>query len=155
MFLNLKGGKNISLGKNVRLGSFGTLHALTSYRRSCYSPKIEFEEDVSIGDNFHISIIDSLTIQSGTLIGYNLTIVDNSHGNVYSINEENVIPPAQRTLESKGTVRIGTNVWIGDKVTILPGVVIGNNSIIGSNTVVTKSFEGGSVIVGVPGKKIN
>ena len=45
-------------------------------------------------------------------------------------------------------IKVGNNVWIGDKVTILDGVEIGDNSI-GAGSVVTKSFPAGSKLVGV------
>lgn len=48
-------------------------------------------------------------------------------------------------LESKGEVVIGNNVWLGDKVTILAGVHIGDNVIIGANSVVTKDVPCESV----------
>ena len=51
-----------------------------------------------------------------------------------------------------GGGKIGRNVWIGDKATILPDVSIGNNCIIGANSVVTKSFPDNCVIAGNPAK---
>ena len=49
---------------------------------------------------------------------------------------------------------IGKNVWIGDKVTILPGVSIGEGTIVGANSVVTKSLPAYSVCVGNPARII-
>lgn len=43
---------------------------------------------------------------------------------------------------------------MGDKVTILPGVSLGDNIIIGANAVVTKSFPCNCVIAGNPAKII-
>ena len=44
--------------------------------------------------------------------------------------------------------------WIGGRVTILPGVTIGEGTIIGAGSVVTKDCESNSVYVGVPAVKI-
>ena len=38
-------------------------------------------------------------------------------------------------------MNIGDNVWIGDKVTILPGVHIGDGAVIGANAVVVKDVR--------------
>ncbi|MDR2406844.1 MAG: sugar O-acetyltransferase, partial [Bacteroidales bacterium] len=53
-----------------------------------------------------------------------------------------------------GSVVIEDNVWIGDKVTILPGVHIGYGSIIGANAVVTKDVPANCVVGGNPAKII-
>ena len=45
-------------------------------------------------------------------------------------------------------------MWIGARVTILPGVKIKKGCIIGAGAVVTKSFEEYSVIGGNPAKLI-
>ena len=51
---------------------------------------------------------------------------------------------------------IGNGVDIGAGAVIIGDIIVADNCIIGANAVVTKSFiESGSVIVGVPGKKIN
>ncbi len=49
---------------------------------------------------------------------------------------------------------LGNGVWVGDKVTIIPGVSIGNYSIIGANSVVTKDVLPFEIVGGVPAKKI-
>lgn len=51
-------------------------------------------------------------------------------------------------------VRIGRNVWIGAKVTVLMGVTIGDNSVIGANAVVTKDVPADSIAVGIPARVI-
>lgn len=51
-------------------------------------------------------------------------------------------------------VTIGDNCWLGNSVTILPGVSLGDNVTVGANSVVTKSFPSNVVIAGVPAKVI-
>lgn len=45
-------------------------------------------------------------------------------------------------------------VWIGDNVTILPGVTIGNNVVVAAGAVVTKDIPDNTLVGGVPAKKI-
>ena len=45
-------------------------------------------------------------------------------------------------------VSIGNDVWMGARVTILPGVKIGNGAVIGAGAVVTKDVPAGAVIKG-------
>ena len=51
-------------------------------------------------------------------------------------------------------MNIGDNVWIGDKVTILPGVHIGDGAVIGANAVVVKDVRPYTVVGGNPAKII-
>lgn len=51
---------------------------------------------------------------------------------------------------SKGPVRIGHDVWIGQNATILAGVTIGNGAIIGAGSVVTHNIAPYSIVAGNP-----
>ena len=54
-----------------------------------------------------------------------------------------------------GKIIIGKNCFLGNNVTVLPGVKIGNNCIIGAGAVVTKSIPDNSVAAGIPCKVIS
>lgn len=51
-------------------------------------------------------------------------------------------------------IMIGKDVLIGANSAILPGVQLGNNVIVGIGSIVTKSFQDGSIIAGNPAKFI-
>lgn len=53
-----------------------------------------------------------------------------------------------------GSVEVGDYAWIGNRVTILPGVKIGKGAVIASGAVVTKDLDEYSVYAGIPAKKI-
>lgn len=146
--LNLLGGKYITIGNKTGLGKKGVLQAWDAYRGERFSPSIKIGDNCWIGDYFNISAINSIEIGNGVLTGRWVTILDNSHGKTGY--DSLIIPPRERHLYSKGKVVIEDNVWIGDKVTILPGVKIGVGSIIGANSVVTKSVPPYSIVAGIP-----
>lgn len=60
----------------------------------------------------------------------------------------------ERTLINDMSVVIGDNVWLGESVTVLPGVNIGYGSIISAHSVVTKDIPPCTIAVGVPAKVI-
>ena len=64
--------------------------------------------------------------------------------------------PAQRNagLEYAKPITVGSNVWIGMGVQVLPGVTIGDNAVIGAGSVVTKDIPAGMLAYGVPCRPI-
>lgn len=53
-------------------------------------------------------------------------------------------------LEDAKPITVGSNVWFGGNVTVLPGVTIGDNVVIGAGSVVTHDIPSNSVAVGNP-----
>jgi acetyltransferase-like isoleucine patch superfamily enzyme len=51
-----------------------------------------------------------------------------------------------------GRIKIGSNVFIGNNCTILPGTSVGDNCIIGAGSIVRGQFPENSVIIGNPAK---
>ncbi|MEM7187503.1 MAG: CatB-related O-acetyltransferase [Bacteroidota bacterium] len=57
-------------------------------------------------------------------------------------------------IDERINITIGHNVWIGDRVIILPGVTIGNGAIIAAGATVTKDVPAYGIVGGVPAKFI-
>lgn len=51
-------------------------------------------------------------------------------------------------------IRVGHEVWIGSRATILRGVTIGDGAIIATGAVVTRSVEPFTIVAGVPARPI-
>ena len=62
--------------------------------------------------------------------------------------------PALDDLPLKGDTVVGSDVWIGQNVTVMPGVHIGDGAIIGANSVVTKDVPDYAVAVGNPARVV-
>lgn len=58
--------------------------------------------------------------------------------------------PAMDALPYKGDTVVGNDVWIGQNVTVLPGVHIGDGAIIGANSVVAKDVPPYCIAAGNP-----
>lgn len=56
--------------------------------------------------------------------------------------------------DHRGGVKIGNNVFIGMKSTILKGVHIGNNVIVGANSLVNKNVPDNCIVVGNPARVV-
>ena len=63
------------------------------------------------------------------------------------------VPPLNK-MSLKGDTIIGNDVWIGQNVTVLPGVHIGDGAIIGLNSVVGRDVAPYTIVAGNPAKVI-
>lgn len=144
--------KSITLGQGTRIQPNAIIECWSNFGADEFNPSITIGNDCNIGEFCHLSAINNITIGDGLLTGRFVYIGDNSHGGL-SLEEAN-IRPEERKLLSKGKIVIGTNVWIGDKVTILGGVSIGNNVVIGANTVVTHDIPSDCIFAGNPAREV-
>ncbi len=141
-------GSHTSFGHHCVLGCWVKYESLE--RAEHYDPEIIIGNHCSIGEYNHITSCNKITIGDGLLTGRYVYIGDNAHGGLSW--KESEIPPVQRRLLSKGEVKIGNNVWIGDKATILAGVTIGDNAIVAANAVVTRDVPNNCIVAGVPAR---
>ena len=114
-----------------------------------------FGENFQMNDYVHITAMESVKIGNDVLLASKIYISDCSHGS-YSGDENDTHPdsiPHDRPLSSKPVV-IEDNVWLGEFVSVLPGVTIGKGSIVGANSVVSKSLPPYVIAVGTPAKPI-
>lgn len=126
------------------------LTAWPEYRGQKLDPQLTIGDNCIFGAFCHVTCSNKVVIGENCLFGKWVTITDNSHGKTdYDVLDVN---PSERALTSKGPVIIGQNVWIGDKVTILPNVTIGDGAVIAANAVVTKDVLAKSVVGGNPAK---
>ena len=61
-------------------------------------------------------------------------------------------PMRQQGPQREEPVVIGNDVWIGGRVTILPGVHVGNGVIIGAGAVVSKDVPDYAIVAGNPAR---
>jgi len=62
--------------------------------------------------------------------------------------------PSLEDLPFKGDTVVGNDVWIGQNVTVMPGVHIGDGAIIAANSVVAKDVPAYHIVGGNPGNVI-
>jgi lipopolysaccharide O-acetyltransferase len=117
---------------------------------------IEFGQNVQVNDYVHIAAVESVKIGNNVLIASKVFITDHNHGNYDDVvhpHSNPSIAPQNRSLTAKPVV-IEDNVWIGEFVSILPGVSIKEGAIIGTMSVVTKTIPPYSIAVGIPARVI-
>ena len=109
--------------------------------------------DIIISDNSGIGVRANLsgkiTIGRNVMMGKDVTIITTNH-NFSRID----IPMNQQGFKSEEPVEIDDDVWISDRVIILPGVHVEQGVIIGAGSVVTKDIPKYAIVGGNPAQII-
>lgn len=138
----LEGTKQVKIGNRVRIYPGVRIEAHGE-------GKITIQDNVSIGQNFHITSIGSeLVIGKDTTISGNVLITNNDHD--YKQIGVHILKQEHLTKETK----IGDNCFIGYGAVIQAGTILGRQCIVGANSVVRGEFPDHSVIVGAPARVV-
>lgn len=142
---NIQFGQFISMGTHIRIDAFNQDN----------TKSIIIGDNVEINDYTHIAAINKVEIGNNVLIASKVFISDHNHG-YYGFNNTHTSPkivPNQRSLSS-APISIKDNVWLGEFVSVLPGVTIGEGSIVGAMSVVSKDIPPYVIAAGIPAKVI-
>jgi len=150
--IEIRGRRYINFGKNLTTGKGCRIEAYPYQRRDCI---ISFGNNIEINDYVHITGTDKVVIGDNVLMASKIYISDSNHGSYKGdTNDTNPESLARKRKVSWSTVIIEDNVWIGESVSVLPGVTIGRCSIIGANSVVSHDIPPFTIAVGIPAKPV-
>jgi len=136
----LKGVRRVFLGKSVHIFPNVRLEVVNKDAR------IEFEDNVSIAQNVHITAGGNLIIKESSSILANVCITDIDH----DYTEIDINIRKQKYIINQ--TQIGKNCMIGIGAIILPGTRLGTQNIVAANSVVRGVFPDYCVIAGSPAK---
>lgn len=150
---DIRNSRYIRIGRKFTTGFACRIEAfpLVKENENC----ITIGANVQINDYVHITAMSNVIIGNNVLIASKVYISDCSHG--FYNGEEMDSSPEQHPIDRSyniSEVIIEDNVWLGEFVSVLPGVTIGKGAIIGSNSVVTKDIPANTIAVGSPAKVI-
>jgi acetyltransferase-like isoleucine patch superfamily enzyme len=135
-----KGYGRLVLGKWVHLG------VNTAVR--CHEGTLSVGDKSNLGRDISINCYLDVEIGDSALFADDVYISDFDHrfdDLTQTIKDQGIV---------KSRVRIERDVWLGTKVTVCRGVVVGEGTVVGANAVVTKDLPAFSVAVGVPARVI-
>lgn len=108
----------------------------------------DYGYQITVGDNFYANHGLVILDAGGVSFGDNVFIAPSCgfHTSGHPIDFER----RNQGLEYAYSIKVGSNVWIGAGVQVMPGVTIGDNVVIGGGSVVVRDIPSGSVAVGNP-----
>lgn len=141
--LSLKGisfGNNVSIGKYTTIECTGTLKSL--------GKGLKVGSRVGLGTHGFFGCAGGIEIGDDTIFGNYVSLHSENHN-----FQDRYIPIRLQGVKRKGII-IGKDCWIGAKVTILDGTVIGDGCIVAAGAVVRGYIPPYSIIGGIPAKVI-
>ncbi len=137
-----KGG--LQIGDHVGIGAYSRV--IVSSSLTALGAHIAIGNRVGIGEYAYLGGAGGLEIGADCIIGQYFSCHPENH-----VHSEVHLPIRLQGVTHRG-ISIGSNCWIGSKVTVLDGVSIGVGSVIAAGAVVTRSFPPYSIIGGVPAR---
>ncbi|MGN1260072.1 MAG: acyltransferase [Alloprevotella sp.] len=152
--LHLSGERYMEIGDQVEFHFHARVQCFDTFLNTGqhFQPRLILHDHVVVQALCHIGCINYVEIGEWTTMGARCYITDHTHGGTTRAELE--VPPRKRQLTSKGPVKIGKYVHIGEGVCIMPGVTIGDYALIGAGSVVTHDIPPYSIAVGSPAKVI-
>jgi acetyltransferase-like isoleucine patch superfamily enzyme len=135
-------------GPNIRIGhsftAIGEMHhpvQIGVWGRDFGAGRVEIGDACLMSPGARISASDEIVIGNGCMMAHGSYITDSDWHGIYDrVNRDETVKP----------VRLGNNVWLGDRSTVLKGVTIGDNSIVAASSVVTKDVPANVIVAGNP-----
>jgi len=135
-------GPNISIGHSFT--AIGEMHhpvQIGVWGRDFGLGSVRIGDACLMSPGARISASDEIVLGHGCMMAHGSYITDSDwHGLYDRVNRDPNPKP----------VRLGDNVWLGDRSTVLKGVTIGDNSVVAAGAVVTKDVPANVVVAGNP-----
>ena len=145
---------DVKVGKNVQFGSFVNLYGCEIGDDCLIGTFVEIQKDVRVGHRVkiqsHTFICSGVRILDGAFIGHGVMFTNDRFPR--SVTETGQLKSA-KDWTCEQTI-VGRGASIGNNVTVLCGVTVGENSIVGAGSVVVQDVPASAVVAGNPAKMI-
>ncbi|MGR5286807.1 CatB-related O-acetyltransferase [Vibrio maritimus] len=154
---------NISLSSRHYWGRISAYKRPTKIEENCIFPKSKYIWEMGAFSYSHSTLPNYAKVGRYCSIAKGLEVFGSkhpidclttspvSHSSMFGINKGHILI---NQLDEENALNIGHDVWIGQNVTLKPGIHIGNGAVIAANSVVTKDVPDYAIVGGVPAQFI-
>ena len=140
-------GLRMEIGSGAVVDVAPGVRIMRDFTGSFHAP-VRFGRNLFVSRGVYMSALEGIDIGDNCLIGEHVSIHDMDHcfGPEFSGTAL-----AERGFWAR-PVKIGHDVWIGAKATVVSGVTIGDDVVVAANSVVTKDVPSHCLVAGVPAR---
>jgi maltose O-acetyltransferase len=131
----------------VRLGAHCEVEHDVFFKCVTAGAALIIDSWVFVGAGTEFDVAASVVVGPHTLLAPGVFITDHAHRHARGRRHD------EQGTESRPVV-IGSDVWVGAKAIVLPGVTIGDGAVVGAGAVVTRDVEPYAIVVGVPARPV-
>jgi acetyltransferase-like isoleucine patch superfamily enzyme/acyl carrier protein len=146
MPVRLKNAHRIAVGRDGFIGAGSWLQAIEAEGGG---PAIEIGDGASFAGHTVISASASVRIGRNVSLARNVYISDVAHA-----YDDPSLPVLEQGTTSAKPIEIGDSCWLGENVTVLPGVRIGEGAVVGANSVVAGDVPPHCLAIGSPARVV-
>lgn len=147
VFIDAYSSSGIQIGARTRIGA-RTIIRSTAHL-SVLGKGLKIGEDSGIGEYGYMGCAGGINIGDHVIIGQYASF----HAQEHHFSDPEILIRNQG-VSQKG-IRIGSNTWIGARVTLLDGTEIGSGSVIAAGAVVKGKFPPDVILGGIPARVIS
>lgn len=114
----------------------------------CHEGTLRIGEKAVFGRDISVNCYLDVEVGAASLVADQVYVADFDH------RTDDLRTPIKDQGIVKRPVRIGPDVWLGTKATVLKGVVIGRGSVVGANSVVARDLPAYAIAVGIPARVV-
>ena len=111
---------------------------------------VGFSPDLRIGDHCQINqrvMVHAAEIGDYVMIAPDVVFLDRFH-----IFDRTDVPMAKQGASARKKIVIGSDVWIGQRAILMPGISVGDGAIVGAGAVVTRDIPPYAIVAGIPAR---
>lgn len=108
----------------------------------------DYGYNIELGENFYMNV--NCVILDGAKVTFGDNVFIAPGCGFYTAGHPFDVAQRNAGIEYAKPITVGSNVWIGGNVVVLPGVTIGDNCVIGAGSVVVKDIPSNTLAVGNP-----
>jgi acetyltransferase-like isoleucine patch superfamily enzyme len=145
--VNFYGANHVEQRRRLAAGPGLRMSPSASLRNA---ERVTLGRDVHVGERCCLWAGDSsgrITLGDHALLGPEVFITASNY-------QTGAGRPVMHQPKDEQDVVVGSDVWLGVRVTVLPGVTIGDGAVVAAGAVVTRSLPPGCIAAGVPARPI-
>ena len=143
----IRGAGRIELGDDVFISGLIGI----GFSKRDTMPVLRIGNRSFVGYDTSFALAARIEIGEDCLIAAGCRIQDNDG---HPLDPEARLKHQKVSPEDIKPVRIGNNVWMAARCTVLKGVTIGDNAVVATGAVVTRDVEAGTIVAGIPARGV-